>query len=240
MKNLMKFLLLLLFTFSFSQEKLRIESVVVPYFESATKEEFEITPTASLFELMVELDESFYQIIPKINNDQVENTLETISASFSVDSNPVYKNTKTKIYQEEAKIAHHIFLIQDKLPQIDWQITKESKEISGFSVFKATATLADEHKTALIAWYSPKLNFKTGPDKFWGLPGVILSLETMMNYDDGNKEGVRYVATKVEAVSSKKNFEFSEKAKIISVQEFNERQQKFLQKQMEMFNQGIE
>lgn len=240
MRNLLKFTILLVGTNLFSQEKLRVEYVVTPYFESVTKDAFEISPSTTLFELLIEKNESYYGVVPKINNEQIENALGMISASFAVDANPVLKNTEEKTYQEEAKIAHQTFLIKDKLPEIHWEITQDAKEIAGFPVFKATAILADEYPTEVIAWYSPKLNFKTGPDKFWGLPGVILSIETQVNYDDGNKEGIRYLATKVEAVSSKIDHQFPKKAKIVTRQEFAERQEKFLQQQMEMLNQGID
>ena len=69
------------------------------------------------------------------------------------------------------------YLIKDSLKNLDWTITKEKRNIAGFDVLKATTTMDDKYKTEVTAWYAPKLNFKNGPDEFWGLPGLILEIE---------------------------------------------------------------
>lgn len=222
-----------------AQEKLRVEYEVIPYYESAGKDEFDIIQMPSLFELISDKNESLYNIVPKIDNTQTD-TSGGISATMSADANPVYKNTENKTYTEEARISEKIFLIRDDLPQIDWKITRETKEIAGFPVLKATAVLNDEYKTEVEAWFSPKLNYKDGPDKFWGLPGIILEVRTQINYDDGSKEGTKYLTTKVEAIKSNERIRIPSKGKVITRQEFDEAQKTFLQNQMEMYNAGVD
>ena len=165
---------------------------------------------------------------------------EAYNTSMSANANPVYKNTGTKTYTEEAPFAEKTFLIKDNLPEIDWKITKETKEIAGFPVQKASAILTDEYKTEIEAWYSPKFNYKTGPDKFWGLPGIILEIQTQITYDDGSKEGTKYVATKVEVVNSNENIKIPSKGKEITQQEFTEMAIEFMEREMEMYNDGVE
>ncbi len=222
-----------------AQEKLRVEYEVIPYYESAGRDEFDITMESSLFELVTDKNESLYSIVPRINNTQVELS-GGISATMSADANPVYKNTESKTYTEEAQFAEKIFLIKDDLPQIDWKITKETKEIAGFPVLKATAVLTDDNKTEIEAWYSPRLSNKTGPDKFWGLPGIILEVQTQINYDDGSKEGTKYLATKAEILNSNKEIKAPTKGKEITQKEFTKLVNEHFEKQMEMYRGGVD
>ncbi len=222
-----------------AQEKLRVEYEVVPYYESAGRDESDVIMVPSLFELISIKNESLYSNIPRINNAQIEISAD-VTAFMSPDENPVYKNTESKTYIEEAQIGEKTFLIKDNLPQIDWKITKETKEIAGFPVLKATAVLTDPYKTELEAWYSPKLSSKTGPDKFWGLPGLILEIETQINYDDGSKEGTQYLVTKVEVQNSNKEIKAPAKGKEITQTEFTKLVNEHFEKQMEMFNGGVD
>lgn len=226
-------------TYLSAQEKLRIEYEVAPYYESEKKSQFEILSTLNLFELILYNDESIYKIIPKVNNNQLDPS-GRILATMSADANPIYKNTEIKTYIEEARISEKAFLIKDVLPQIDWKISKETKDIAGFSVFKATAKLNDEYETNVEAWYSPKLNYKTGPDKFWGLPGIILEVQTEINYEDGTKEGTKYLATKVEVLKSNEKIKDLDQGKEITRDSFDQLQKKYLQDQMEMFGGGVD
>lgn len=227
-------------TILFGQERLRVEYEVKPYFESSQKEDFEITVLTSSFELLVNNNESAYRIIPKINNSQKPESENTFSVTMSESSNPVYKNTKSKTYFEEAKIQQKKFLIKDSLPVINWKITKESKEIEGFPALMATAVLSDKYKTEIIAWYSPKLNYKTGPDKFWGLPGLILELKTQINYEDDSREGTEYKLKSLKVQISDEKINIPTKGKIVTAKEFSEIQEAYLKKQMEMLNVGID
>lgn len=230
--------IILLTTLS-AQEKLKVEYDVTPYFESQNKTQLDIVSTLSIFELISHKDESIYNIVPKINNEQIELS-GNISATMSADANPVYKNTENKTYTEEARIGEKQFLIKDNLPQFEWLITKETKDVAGFPVFKATAQLNDEYKTKIEAWYSPKLSYKTGPDKFWGLPGIILEVQTEINYEDGSKEGIIYLASKIEVLKSNEKIKGLDQGKEITRENFNKIQKKYLQDQMEMFGGGVD
>ena len=116
---------------------------------------------------------------------------------------------------------------------LHWKITKERKNIAGFDLLKATATMNDKNKTQVTAWYAPKLNFKNGPDQFWGLPGLILEVETEIKYEDGGREGNKYVATKVEVVQSK--IKIPTKGEKISQKDFKEMQENQYKKMMEIY-----
>lgn len=236
MRHLHLIIFLLFYSLVFSQEKLRVEYEVTPKFQTVPNDNFKISAVVSNFELLIDNNESFYNHIPKISNEQVEGNMFNISASFSADANPIYIDTQSEIFIEQAEIANQAYLIKDDLPNINWKISKETKEIAGFPVLRAVAFLNDEFNTKILAWYSPKLTYKTGPEKFWGLPGLILSLETSITHSDGTQEGMEYVATKVETTS--KPIKIPTKGKKVSLEEFNTIRADFLSKQRQMM--GLE
>lgn|SRR5690606_20349121 len=236
MRYLHLIIFLLFYSLVFSQEKLRVEYEVTPKFQTDPNDNFKISAVVSNFELLIDNNESFYNHIPKISNEQVEGNMFNISASFSADANPIYIDTQSEIFIEQAEIANQAYLIKDDLPNINWKISKETKEIAGFPVLRAVAFLNDEFNTKILAWYSPKLTYKTGPEKFWGLPGLILSLETSITHSDGTQEGMEYVATKVETTS--KPIKIPTKGKKVSLEEFNTIRADFLSKQRQMM--GLE
>jgi GLPGLI family protein len=79
------------------------------------------------------------------------------------------------------------FLIENTKPR-KWKISKETKEILGYTCKKATTT-SDEDEL-VEAWFTSEIPVEVGPSSFYGLPGAILSVRTK----DGNYE---IVATKV-------------------------------------------
>lgn len=64
-------------------------------------------------------------------------------------------------------------ILKEKLPQIDWNIESEFKNIDGHECVKATCTFRGRD---YIAWYAPEIPIHFGPFKFHGLPGAILEL----------------------------------------------------------------
>ncbi len=50
-----------------------------------------------------------------------------------------YKNTKEKTYTVDKEFMGKEFLIQDSLPKLAWKMESETKQIGGYTCFKATA-----------------------------------------------------------------------------------------------------
>jgi GLPGLI family protein len=53
---------------------------------------------------------------------------------------PQYKNIKEKLIIQEQDFFGKIFLIKDSLPQLEWKLLGESKQIGQYTCFKAIAT----------------------------------------------------------------------------------------------------
>ncbi len=114
-----------------------------------------------------------------------------------------YKNAKSKQLLSEHELFGKLFLIKDNLPELNWEMTGETKQIGGYTCFKATAiqtwkefdmaslrrprnedesTLEDEAETEeeepikIEAWYTMQIPVNQGPGDYWGLPGLILEV----------------------------------------------------------------
>ena len=68
-----------------------------------------------------------------------------------------------------------IFYGKDNLLKWDWKITNETKEILGFKCKKATSNAFGYF---FIAWFTEDIAINAGPEKFDGLPGLILYVGT--------------------------------------------------------------
>ena len=111
-------------------------------------------------------------------------------------SDILYKNTKEERYTNQNESFSKMFLIQDKLEKLDWQLGSETKNIGDYTCYKATLKREREVRESgisvngdkefddipkmeeyeVIAWYTPQIPVNTGPDEFYGLPGLILEI----------------------------------------------------------------
>lgn len=66
------------------------------------------------------------------------------------------------------------FIIQERLPDYNWQLFSGSKRIAGFICRSASGTYDGRH---YLAWYTEALPVDAGPQKFRGLPGLIVAVE---------------------------------------------------------------
>lgn len=118
-----------------------------------------------------------------------------------------YKNIQTKVALQELELFGKLFLVKEPLPEYKWSITGETKQIGGYTCYKATAlkTWKDFDMTALrrppnaennneteqkteeqntstetevTAWYTMQIPINQGPADYWGLPGLILEINT--------------------------------------------------------------
>lgn len=102
-------------------------------------------------------------------------------------ANKLFKNTKEGIFVDKRDMMGKLFLIQDNLEKLDWKLEKETKKIGNYTCFKAVAT--EEYKDRdfktdsitlktrkIIAWYTPEIPVSHGPEKLYGLPGLILEV----------------------------------------------------------------
>lgn len=127
-----------------------------------------------------------------------------------------YKNVKDQQLIQDQEFFGKQFLIKDSLPQLEWKMESESKQIGQYLCFKATAVKKGDDldfanmrrrnntnekkdgekskdsskanspldeievpKEILVtAWYTPQIPVNQGPGEYWGLPGLILEVNS--------------------------------------------------------------
>jgi len=111
-------------------------------------------------------------------NENNQDKQNGIIASFGgVYDSYFYKNNNIVNFTQD--LLKTSFLVEDQLPQIDWELTSEKKEIQNLVCYKAVAKFRGRN---WIAWYCPEIPITYGPWKFYGLPGLIVEIK-----DDSNR-----------------------------------------------------
>lgn len=147
------------------------------------------------YELTFTENETSYKEVSKLETPNPTGGMVMVMGSGGDDI--LYKNLKEKKFVNQLEFFGKQFLIQDTLEQPTWVFEKDTKYIGEYPCFKATYNKEVEEKqfqsetnkdteetitTKTInieAWYTPQIPVQSGPDKFGGLPGLILEL----NYD---------------------------------------------------------
>lgn len=175
--------------------------------------------------------ESEYKLQEKINNDQTPAGL-ILQQITAMDKEALYKNISEKYYLKPVN-AGKSYLIKEELKDYKWKISKETIEIAGFPTYKATGELNDS--TTIVAWYSPKLNIKDGPDRVWGLPGLVLKAEFNMAGTDILIDAVN-VAVKEEEIKINK----PTKGEVVTEEKFMADMKELQEKYKDMYGGGVD
>lgn len=160
-----------------------------------------------------------------------------------------YKNLKDKEIIEDKEFFGKRFLITEKVDQPQWELTGDTKKIGNYTVYKATlvkensefnwrsmrrrnneekdSTKTDDKKLLITAWYTPEIPVSTGPANYWGLPGLILEV---------NSGRTTMLCTEV-VLNPKEQVEITKptKGKEISRKEYNEVVKKKMEEMRERF-----
>lgn len=104
----------------------------------------------------------------------------------------LYKNTAEKTFIRQQDLMGKMFLVKDSLEKPEWKLENETKMIGKYTCYKATWTReiterefrSNEDKVKEVkqdkvttVWYAPEIPVNSGPDIYWGLPGLILEVQ---------------------------------------------------------------
>lgn len=159
------------------------------------------------------------KVTTKEEQIDAKNTNITIKKTIKSDSIPQtnYKSLKDKKVVTRIRwIDGNSYVIHEGLPQINWKIENEEKQISNFNCKKATTTFRGRKYTA---WFTFQIPVSSGPWKLQGLPGMILEA-----YD--SKKEVWFGATEISSTSLPSNIsqDIFKDPKSITIQEYAEMQ----------------
>lgn len=158
-------------------------------------------------------------------------------------SSLTYRNTKKKRYLEDADLFGKPFLVDDELEPRDWKITGKTKQIGKYECRQATYMSESRmmevdsengepkeitRQVEVSAWFTMDIPVNHGPDDFWGLPGLILEV---------NSGNFTIICTKV-VLNPKEPVEIKvpKGGKSISKDEFAKLRDEKLQEMMQQYN----
>lgn len=75
---------------------------------------------------------------------------------------------------EQVEFMTRFFLIQSPVESIDWKLTNKRKKVLNYVCMGAERQVGEE---IITAWFTPEIPIAAGPEKYNGLPGLILGLE---------------------------------------------------------------
>lgn len=117
-------------------------------------------------------------------------------------------------------IFEETFLVQDSLPAFEWKLSDEIRTIAGFDCRKAVTRICDS--VYVVAFYTEEILSNSGPESFYGLPGMILGIAIPRLY-------TTWYATKLELIEpGPAELDFNSKGKKVSSPELQATLQKSL------------
>jgi GLPGLI family protein len=162
-------------------------------------------------------------------------------------SDILYKNTQKGSFINQNELFGKVFLVEDSLPTYKWKLHSDTKNIGKFTCYKATFTEEievsvsnfgtgkdedNETKTetqtrTVTAWYTPQIPISNGPERYQGLPGLILEI------NDGKQQMIcsQIVLNPENEVNIKK----PSKGKEVNQSEFDEIRDKKLKEFQEQY-----
>ena len=119
---------------------------------------------------------------------QIDSLLR-VSTTEQIEANPdryiggetysIYKNYPTGKFTMTDKIATDWFLVEELIPEQQWTLTDETKDILGYQCKSAKCSFRGRD---YIAYYTDEIPVADGPWKFGGLPGFIMEVRDANNH----------------------------------------------------------
>ena len=95
-------------------------------------------------------------------------------------NNEFYTNIKESTSIDKRDFFGKEFLIEGERVPLKWKITADQKQVGSYLCQKAVYQDSTQN---LVAWFTPMIPVSTGPDDYFGLPGLILHIDI----DDGSR-----------------------------------------------------
>lgn len=102
----------------------------------------------------------------------------------------IKRNYATNTMHDVIQMLGKTYIVVDSLHAPDWKILNDIKEVAGHMCMNATWTDSIKHQN-VVAWFAMDIPISAGPERFFGLPGLILEV-------DVNNGGMLITADKID------------------------------------------
>jgi|GEM_PF-1191373 len=205
-----------------------------------------------IYELTVKGEESVFKIDAR--QDPGENTVvingESRSFTRRLPKDETYYNVSDKTYKRYEEYAQQPFQLSGNFENLRWKVDPVStREILGYTCMKATAS-ETENRTIpsfedgkmnmrdtvitnqIVAWFTDGIASNVGPDKYNGLPGLVLGVEI-------NNGEVTYTATNIEKKAvTDADMKINSKGKKVTREQLDKLKKEHQAEQMKNFRGG--
>lgn len=189
---------------------------LLPSFNSSVKQ-LSFTPSESSF-IDVSEDQKH-----SMENETSEGTMK-IEIKRSASEGNYYKNLDDNISIEKKDLMGKYFIVEEEIESPKWKMMNEQKQILDYVCMKAGLETEDGMTTA---WFTPQIPISNGPDKWGGLPGMILEIEV----NDGE---VTYTASTVDMMDEV-TINKPKDGKKVSPEEYEKIREKKMKEMEEMY-----
>lgn len=88
----------------------------------------------------------------------------------------IYRNFDKGTMQDMESISSKTYIIEDSIQVPQWKVMNKIKEVKGYLCMMAVTKDTIKNQT-ITAWFANDIAVQAGPEKFFGLPGLILEVD---------------------------------------------------------------
>jgi GLPGLI family protein len=117
-----------------------------------------------------------------IKNNQYKEETEFFGKPFLIEDE--LQNIEWELVNESKQIGQYVVFKAiatqkiDSLEFTEYERKKEEEKDESDTIVSPIDELKLPKEKKIVAWYTPQIPIKTGPDEYWGLPGLILELQS--------------------------------------------------------------
>ncbi|ADQ18494.1 GLPGLI family protein [Leadbetterella byssophila] len=212
-----------------------------------------MTMRPTIFNMFVKDQERAFKVDPNQDPGEASVVINGERRTFSrrLPKDELYFNDADKTFKKFEEYAQQPFQVSGKTTEIRWKVDPtQTRPILGYECMMATATESEQRTmpvpsedgkmvvkdtvivNELTAWFTDAIPSSAGPDKYSGLPGMILAL-------DINNGVTTYVATNVEQKSvSSDDLKINSKGKKMTPEQLEKLKKEHMAEQMKNFRGG--
>jgi GLPGLI family protein len=117
-----------------------------------------------------------------VKNNQYKEETEFFGKPFLIEDE--LENIEWELIDESKQIGQYVVFKAvatqkvDSLEFTEYERKKDEEKDKSDTIVSPIDQLKLPKEKKIVAWYTPQIPIKTGPDEYWGLPGLILEIQS--------------------------------------------------------------